>query len=152
MEQLIIFIIMLMLGYGFGTVAERRHYASIKKREGELKKMLLIASKKVPKNLLIKNSELVAGSVVVSVDYFKQFAASLRNLVGGRVTSFESLLDRGRREAILRMKEEAKDKGATAVFNVKIETSSISKGQKNRIGSIEVLAYGTAIVTQGNKD
>jgi hypothetical protein len=31
------------------------------------------------------------------------------------------------------------------VFNVKMETSSISKGQRDTIGSVEVLAYGTAI-------
>jgi uncharacterized protein YbjQ (UPF0145 family) len=47
----------------------------------------------------------VSGSVVVSVDYFKRFLAGLRTLVGGRVTSYETLLDRARREAILRCKE-----------------------------------------------
>jgi hypothetical protein len=32
------------------------------------------------------------------------------------------------------------------VFNVKYETASISKGAGNTIGSIEVLAYGTALI------
>jgi uncharacterized protein YbjQ (UPF0145 family) len=61
------------------------------------------------------------------------------------VKSYESLVDRARREAILRMKEQAIERGAVVVTNVRIETSSISKGQGKAIGSIEVLAYGTSV-------
>ena len=89
---------------------------------------------------------LVTGSTVVSVDYFKRFVAALRNLFGGRVTPYESLLDRARREAVLRMKAEAQALGASLVFNIKYETASISKGGGYTIGSIEVLAYGTALI------
>ena len=89
---------------------------------------------------------MVSGSVVVSVDYFKRFLAALRNLFGGRVISYESLLDRGRRESLLRMKQQAEELGAGMVFNVKYETASISKGRRDTIGSIEVLAYGTALI------
>ena len=87
-----------------------------------------------------------SGNVVISVDYFKRFVAGLRNLVGGRITTYETLLDRARREAILRMKEQAHGLGGYIVFNVKLETASISKGRKNTVGSVEVLAYGTAFV------
>jgi uncharacterized protein YbjQ (UPF0145 family) len=44
------------------------------------------------------------------------------------------------------MKTEAYARGAEMVFNVKLETASISKGRRNAIGSIEVLAYGTALI------
>ena len=68
-------------------------------------------------------------------------------LFGGRVTQYESLLDRARREAILRMKEQAELKNAFVVLNARVETSSISKNSKRRnsVGAVEVLAYGTAI-------
>ena len=85
---------------------------------------------------------------MISVDYFKAVLAGLRNFFGGRVTSYETLLDRARREAILRMKESASAYKAQMIFNVKLETSSISKGPRNAIGSVEVLAYGTAIKMQ----
>ena len=94
------------------------------------------------------SSCLVAGSVVVSVDYFKRFLAGLRGLVGGRVVAYESLLDRARREAILRMKQQARELNAAMVFNIKIETSSISRNARGGVGSIEVLAYGTALSAQ----
>jgi uncharacterized protein YbjQ (UPF0145 family) len=46
------------------------------------------------------------------------------------------------------MKEQAREKNAKMVFNVKYETASISKGVKNTIGSVEILAYGTALIPQ----
>jgi uncharacterized protein YbjQ (UPF0145 family) len=89
-----------------------------------------------------------SSDLVISVDYFKKFVAGLRSIVGGRIASYESLIDRARREAILRMKQEAKKLNADYVFNIKMETSSISKGREDSIGSVEILAYGTAVVIE----
>jgi len=146
MSDLIIFLVLLGLGYGFGRYAEQRHFRSIIAREKEFRNLPVIAARFPPAKLPPPRTRLVSGSVVVSVDYFKRFLARLRNLIGGRVKSYESLLDRARREAILRMKEEARGLGAEMVFNIKLETASISKGRKRKIGAIEVLAYGTAII------
>ena len=94
----------------------------------------------------ISHAELVHGHVVISVDYFKQILAGLRNLFGGTIQAYETLLDRARREAVLRLKESCPT--ANEILNLRIETSSISKGGGDRIGSVEVLAYGTAIYYQ----
>lgn len=145
MADLIIFLILLALGYGFGRYAEKSHYKSIIEREKRLNDLPAVVTK-IPPSDAAYQTELVSGSVVVSVDYFKRFIAALRNLVGGRVTSYESLLDRARREALLRMKEEAEALGADYVFNVKLETSRISQNARGNIGSVEVLAYGTALI------
>jgi len=145
MIDLIIFLTLLISGYLFGQYFERKHYRSILKRESDTLHLPLLTLKTVPDDIKRCNAAFVAGNVVVSVDYFKRFLAGLRAIVGGRVKSYESLVDRARREAILRMKEQAIDKGAVVVTNVRIETSSISKGRRKTIGSIEVLAYGTAI-------
>jgi len=145
MYDILIFLSLMALGYGFGRYAEAKHYQSIVQREKELVSLPIVASKVLPPIQHVDNC-LVSGSVVISVDYFKRFLATLRNIFGGRVTSYETLLDRARREAILRMKAQAKSLGANLVFNVKMETSSIYKGQKNSVGSVEILAYGTAII------
>jgi uncharacterized protein YbjQ (UPF0145 family) len=145
MYELILFLILLVLGYVVGQLLENNHYRSIRRRESELRNIPLIASKKLPDEFMPCETRLVSGNVVISVDFFKKFVAGLRNLVGGRMTSYESLLDRARREALLRMREEARQLGANYVFNIKLETASISKGQSGAIGSVEVLAYGTAI-------
>ena len=64
--------------------------------------------------------------MVVSLDYFKRFAAALRIIFGGRIKAFEPLMDRGRREAILRMKQDAVAAGYDAIINVRLATSRIA--------------------------
>ena len=145
MIELAIFLTLLALGYGVGQYAEKRHYRSIREREARLNALPAIASR-FPQTEPLYQQALVYGSTVVSVDYFKRFLAALRNLFGGRVTAYETLLDRARREALLRMKAQADALGAAMVFNVKYETMSISKGAARTIGSVEVLAYGTALI------
>ncbi|XOB61263.1 YbjQ family protein [Campylobacterota bacterium DY0563] len=142
MYDLIIFLILLIMGYLFGTLAERKHYKSIKKREQEFISLPTIMLKKPLNNENIIDSRLVNGSVVISIDFFKKFVAALINIFGGNISTYETLVDRARREAILRMKEDATD--ANEIINIRIETSSISKNAK-AIGTVEVLAYGTAI-------
>ena len=134
-------LVLLILGYIFGQLAERRHYKSIIKRELEMNTLPAIASRFPPQDRPYAQ-QLVTGNVVVSSDYFKSFIAGLVNLLGGSVVSYESLLDRARREAVLRMKKEAEALGAELVFNIKYETMPLGS---SRLASVEVLAYGTAL-------
>jgi len=59
--------------------------------------------------------------------------------------AYESLVDRARREAILKVKQKAEEAGYNCIVNLRIETSSISKNAKKSVGSVEALAYATAI-------
>lgn len=150
--NLVLFVMLLAVGYGCGSLAERRHYASITQRENE---QLDFQAMTIEPRLGIEDvhkSFLVQGSAVISIDYFKRLLAVLRNIFGGRVKAYESLVDRARREATLRMKEQALAQGADMVVNLRLETSTIgnSANRKNRVGSIEAIAYGTAI-TLNNK-
>jgi len=142
MEQIAIFVVLMVAGYGFGQMAERRHLKSLIAREREMNALPAIASR-LPATDRAYEQCLVSGSVVIASDYFKTFVSGLINVFGGRVTPFESLIDRARREALLRMKAEARALDAAYVFNVKYETSRIGSG---RVPAMEVLAYGTALV------
>jgi len=139
---------LICLGYGAGTIAEKRHYTSIKKREKELVSIPVVTAQWDLPDKQIKEAELVSGSAVISIDYFKRLLAILRNIFGGRISAYESLVDRARREAIIRMKKHASDRGATIVVNLRIETSAIgiNANRKRQVGSVEAIAYGTAIV------
>lgn len=144
--NLLIFVVLIAGGYFAGTMAEARHYRSIKKREHKFLNLPAVTIKNaLEKNAEIEKAELVYGSVVISIDYFKRCLAALRNIYGGEISSYETLIDRARREAILRMKEMAA--GADIILNLRIETSSISQNANKRktIGSIEAISYGTAI-------
>jgi uncharacterized protein YbjQ (UPF0145 family) len=146
--DLFLFLLLVTVGYTCGTIAEKRHYKSIISREKELLKLMLVNAEGRFADGAVSQSFLVSGSTVVSNDYFKRLLAILRNFFGGRVSAYESLIDRARREAILRMKEDARDKGAHMIINLRLETSTIgrSANKKNSVGSIEALAYGTAVV------
>ena len=144
MEQLIFVAVFVALGYFFGKRAENKHIKSLLEREKIMNALPAMASRMPPRDANYEQA-LVSGSVVIANDYFKTFVAGLRNLFGGKISTYETLLDRARREALLRMKEEAQAQGATLIFNVKYETSSISGQSKKKIPIIEVHAYGTAL-------
>ena len=145
LSSLLITVFLFFLGYVSGSLVEKRHFKSI--RERELRTRGFVVCNFVPKNQgPVAGSMLVTGSVVVSLDYFKRILAGLRFIFGGRVKSFETLLDRARREAVLRMKAQAQKNGYDAVINVRMETSSIaSAGAQKGNAGVEVLVFGTAI-------
>ena len=145
MPDLFLLLILLAVGYVLGTFLERRHYKSIEERERRTVTLPVLTDRSLPfAPSRIEAVALVSGSAVISVDYFKRFLAWLKNIFGGRIKAYETLLDRARREAILRMKEQTLD--ADCIINVRIETASISKSsKKRRISCVEAIAYGTAI-------
>lgn len=128
-----------------GTIIERKHYESIRERERATSHVPVIPTPVSDDSRVVVSATLVSGSMVVGPDTFRRFLAGVRNLFGGRLRSYEGMLDRARREAILRMIEQVPN--ADAVVNFRMETSKIGDLQKKQgIVSIEVLAYGTAIV------
>lgn len=144
MEQLILTVVLVSLGYFFGRRAEKKHIKSIIEREQIMNQLPAMAGRVPPENGNYQQ-QLVSGSVVIANDYFKTFVAGLRNLFGGKINAYETLLDRARREAVLRMKQEAQALKAELIFNVKYETSNISGQYNKRMPVIEVHAYGTAL-------
>ena len=143
----IVFGLLVCLGYGAGTLTERYHYRSLERREKALIGLPVVTGEVKFLAEAPTNPQLVTGSVVVSIDYFKRLMAILRNFFGGRVAAYESLVDRARREAILRLKEEAVEAGADIVINLRLETAAIgfNANHQRQVGSIEAIAYGTAV-------
>jgi uncharacterized protein YbjQ (UPF0145 family) len=83
----------------------------------------------------------ISSNVVISHDYFKYVLASIKNVLGGRLTSYESVVERARREAIVRLKQQAHTAGANHIMGVRLSTTEL--GMQG--GMVEVFAYGTAI-------
>ena len=135
---------LIVVAYFTGSLIERRHFRRIIKKENELRDILAFAIRRVPKELALSEPKLVCGSAVISVDYFKKFAAGLRGIIGGRIGTYESLYERARREAIVRMKDDARRHGGNIVLNVKLESARIYAGGGRATVSVEAMAYGTA--------
>jgi uncharacterized protein YbjQ (UPF0145 family) len=145
MVELVSFATLVVIGFIVGTLLEQRHFASIRRREAELLELPTIATDEIDPSRRVDEAILVVGVAVVSVDYFKVVAASVASFFGARITAYETLLDRARRESILRMKEQAK--GFDLIINTRLETSALGSehDQRNKIHSVECFSYGTAV-------
>ena len=135
--------LLLLIGIIFGTMNERNHFSRIVKAEEELSDIKVFNIKTLPDNVQVGGA-LVTGNVVIAVDYFKVFVAGFIMLFGGRMSGFEKMMERARREALVRMQREAKALGANAIYNTRIEFSAVGQ-RPNKIGGAELFAYGTAV-------
>jgi uncharacterized protein YbjQ (UPF0145 family) len=141
--------LMLVTGFVVGEILERRHYKSIRARELRWRRMpaITLGYIPVPEGWDYEKAGLVTGHVVISVDHFKRFVAGLRQIFGGRIRAYETLMDRARREAVLRLKQHAIDEGYHAVVNMRLESVRLASARRKGKGTagIEVLAFGTGI-------
>ena len=135
-------IVLLFLGWIVGRKREARHYRDINAREVAFRSIPVTSTKTLPDDRPIKESKLVYGSVVIAVDYFKVFTSGFRKLVGGEMRAYAPLLDRARREAVLRAMESTPD--ADLFLNLRVDTSKIS-GSAQKMGAVEAIAHVTAI-------
>ncbi len=143
MGAFLTFIVLMLVGIIFGSMNERNHFKRLARDEAAFSHITIVSLKQVP-STLEPGGVVVTGNVVIAVDYFKKIMAGLRMIFGGELRAYQSLLIRARREAVIRMKREAAELGADAVYNVRIEFSAIG-AQPQAIGGAELLAYGTAV-------
>ena len=136
--QIAVFAILFALGFGFGRYNERKHLDSLVENEQRLAYITLDNSRF---KTATHPGQLVSSNVVISHDYFKYVIANIQNFFGGRLTSYESVVERARREAIVRLKLEAEKIGATRIMGLRLSTTEM--GMQG--GMVEVFAYGTAV-------
>lgn len=142
---------LLLLGYVVGGHNERKHFHSLEIRESQTAHLLTTQLRSFP--LLVAGQSpptVLIGEAVISSDYMKTFLAFLRNIFGGEVKGFRSILERARREALVRLKEQAHQQGYNAVCNVRFETVDLAgRGahSKNKIVLAAILVTATAYHT-----
>jgi len=128
-------------GWLLATWFERRHFKSMRERELPLQNISVSTSKRVS-SCEPEGVTLLIGSVVVAHDYFRTLVIFIRKVVGGNVRPYERLVQRGRREALIRLKEEADLRGIDKVINVRFTTNSVSG---RFLQAVEMVAYGTGV-------
>ncbi len=87
----------------------------------------------------------VFGLIVRSRNIFGNIGASFRTVFGGEVKGYTRLLADTREQALERLRNEAKAKGANAVLMMRFDSGDIG-GVMN-----EVVAYGTAVKVKPGK-
>lgn len=101
--------------------------------------MLIVTSENIAGRDITETLGVVRGATVRAKHLGTDIVASIKNLVGGELKGYSSLLAGAREQAIDRMIADAETKGANAIVAMRMQTSAIARG------SSEILAYGTAV-------
>ena len=151
-------IFFLLLGLVVGGMNERNHFRQLGMREAQTSDILVTQLKSFPAcSPVDRVPTMLVAEVVISSDYLKSFLAGIRNIFGGEVRSFQTMLERARREALQRIREEAREMGYNAICNVRLETADMAgrtSSSKNKIvmAAILVSATGYNAAVPGSPD
>lgn len=103
--------------------------------------MIVTTTSDVQGRQIVEYHGLVTGEAILGANIFRDFFASVRDVVGGRAGAYEGVLRQARDRAIEEMVEEASSRGADAVVGVDLDYEVIGKE-----GSmLMVAASGTAV-------
>ncbi|MCT4624340.1 MAG: heavy metal-binding domain-containing protein [Schleiferiaceae bacterium] len=87
---------------------------------------------------------IVTGETIIGANIFRDFFASIRDIVGGRSSSYEQVLREAKEIAIKEMQANAMAVGANAIVGVDLDYETL--GSAN--GMLMVTASGTAVVIE----
>jgi uncharacterized protein YbjQ (UPF0145 family) len=108
--------------------------------------MLITTTPSLEGKRIVRYIGLVSGEAILGANIFKDFFASVRDIVGGRSGAYEQELRRAKEIALQEMADQARGLGANAVVAVDLDYESLgSQGG----GMLMVTAAGTAIVYEG---
>lgn len=134
--QIVITLILIGVGFYCGKRTENRHFHELSTQEQALSHIIVSTERRIT---LDQHGKLVMGSVVLAQDHFKHYFGIILSVLGKNLTTHETILQRARREALLRAKIQAHAQGAHHIYGLRFETTNIGNG-------IEVIAYGTAVL------
>ena len=109
------------------------------KKQTETKDVIIVSSETIPGYEILEYKGLVWASTVRSKFILSELVAVIRAILGGEVKEYWQLVNEGRNVIMKRLNKNANDMEANGVIAVRLATSQIIPG------TIEILAYGTAV-------
>ena len=103
--------------------------------------MILTTTPTVEGKQITSYHGVVFGEVIAGVNFVRDFFAGVRNIVGGRSSSYEDELTQARETAMRELEHRAMEKGANAVVGIDLDYEVL--GENN--GMLMVTASGTAV-------
>lgn len=101
--------------------------------------MIIVSTETIPNREITETLGVVRGNTVRARHLGRDIFAGLKNIVGGEISEYTSLMSEARDEAIRKMMVEAESLNADAIVNVRFATSNVMQGTS------EILVYGTAV-------
>jgi uncharacterized protein YbjQ (UPF0145 family) len=84
---------------------------------------------------------IVTGETIIGANIFKDFFAGIRDIVGGRSSSYEGVLREAKDAALKEMQQQAEKLGANAIIGVDLDYETVGANG----GMLMVTASGTAV-------
>jgi uncharacterized protein YbjQ (UPF0145 family) len=144
-------VMLLLFAWGVGTWMAARHEADLAER-GTAVAHILVHDRGLLEDAVAGPNPpvMVTGEVTLGVDHFRGFLGQWKNLFGGQIRSYQMVLDRARREALMRLLEQTHSFGYNAVANVRIDFVDISGSAltRRKAADVSVLASATAYYVQ----
>ena len=104
--------------------------------------MILTTTNNIEGKKTVKYLGLVSGDAILGANIFRDFFASIRDIVGGRSAAYEKELRKAKDIALGEMREQAKSLGANAIVGIDIDYETIGTNSS----MLMVSASGTAVV------
>jgi uncharacterized protein YbjQ (UPF0145 family) len=104
--------------------------------------MLVSTTNDISGHRVVRHIGLVRGITVRSRSVIGNFAGSIQQVFGGKLSIYVNLAETARQEAFEHLCEHAVHAGANAVIGMRYDANEIMEGVT------EVLAYGTAVVVE----
>ena len=103
--------------------------------------MLLTTTNTIEGKQIVQYYGIVTGETIIGANLFKDFFAGIRDIVGGRAGSYESVLSEAKDTALQELRERAMQLGANAVIGIDLDYETVGAN-----GSmLMVTAAGTAV-------
>lgn len=106
--------------------------------------MLLTTTNNIEGRKVKQYIGIVTGEVILGANLFKDFFASIRDIVGGRSGSYERVLKEAKDNALQELTDKARSVGANAIIGIDLDYETLGAN-----GSmLMVSASGTAVVLE----
>jgi uncharacterized protein YbjQ (UPF0145 family) len=106
--------------------------------------MILTTTNNIEGRKTAKYLGLVSGDAILGANIFRDFFASIRDIVGGRAAAYEAELRKAKEIALGEMREQAKHLGANAIVGIDIDYETIGASSS----MLMVSASGTAVLVE----
>ena len=103
--------------------------------------MLLTTTNNIEGKKITQYYGIVSGETIIGANVFKDFFAGIRDIVGGRAGSYESVLREAKETALQEMSQQAARMGANAVIAVDLDYETVGGSES----MLMVTAAGTAV-------
>ena len=106
--------------------------------------MIVTTTNTIEGREIVEYKGIVTGEAILGTNVFRDFFASIRDIVGGRSGAYEKELRKAREIAFEELSEQAKALGANAVVGIDIDYETVGKDSSMLMVSVS----GTAVKTR----